>query len=314
MAVAELTFGAEELAQPEEETQLSLVWNRFKRHRLAIIGSAIALFLVVVAVFGPMVYPYDPNTIPSSKMLNSGVIDLGPFQTGPDGFHLLGTDGTGRDYLARLMAGGRVSLAVAFVVTLISSIAGMIIGGISGYLGGWLDSVLMRLVDWLNTLPFLPLIILIYAVIPQDKIPGGSVTVLFFVLSLFGWTGIARFVRASVLSLKTQEFTDAARVAGASNWQIIQHHMLPNSLAPVIVSATLGVGGLVVAEAALSFLGYGVRPPDPSWGNMLSNVQSQMLTDPWKVLYPGMCIFLISLSFNFIGDALRDALDPRLKL
>lgn len=313
MAVAELTFGAEELAQPQEETQLSLVWNRFRRHRLAIVGSAIAVALVAISAFGPMVYPFHPNEIPSRDIFRQ-TANLGPLSMAPNGFHALGTDATGRDYLARLMAGGRISLAVAFVVTLISSIAGMIIGGISGYLGGWVDSALMRLVDWLNTLPFLPLIILIYAVIPQDTIPGGSVTVLFFVLSLFGWTGIARFVRASVLSLKTQEFTDAARVAGATNWQIIQHHMLPNSLAPVIVSATLGVGGLVVAEASLSFLGFGIRPPDPSWGNMLSNVQGQMMTDPWKVLYPGMCIFLISLSFNFIGDALRDALDPRLKL
>jgi peptide/nickel transport system permease protein len=233
----------------------------------------------------------------------------------PDGFHVLGTDSSARDYLTRLMQAGRVTLALAIIVTAASQVLGTIVGGISGYFGGWVDAVIMRTVDFLLTLPLLPLLVVVSFIMPPALFPiGGSVGVLAIVLIIFGWMGTSRLVRGMVLSLKNQEFTEAARALGSSDWRIIARHLLPNSMAPVLVAATLSIGGVVVLEAALSYLGFGVKPPDPSWGNMLHQVQDNMRNAPWEVFYPGMAIFLTSLSFNFVGDALRDALDPRLKM
>ncbi len=312
MPIEELEFEGQELAHPEEESQLALVWRRFRRHKLAVAGLAIALALTFAAFAGPFLTPYDPNEIPTEFLAECR--ELGPLSRCPDGFHVLGTDRRGRDYLTRLMIGGRVSLALAMVVTVVATVIGTVVGGISGYFGKWVDSVIMRFVDFLLTLPFLPLLLVLYTVIPMEKIPGKSVTVVAIVLIVFRWMGASRLVRGMVLSLKNQEFTEAARSVGASDWRIIFRHMVPNSMAPVLVSATLGVGSIVVTEAALSFLGYGIQPPDASWGNMLQDVQGKMFEDPFEVFYPGMAIFLTSLSFNFIGDALRDALDPRLKM
>ncbi len=311
MSVADLTF-EEELAHPEEESQLSLVWRRFRRHKLAVIGLAIVVLLFFTAFVGPYLTPYTSTRIPTRYY--EACRNLGPLTNCPNGFHILGTDRSARDYLTRLMEGGRVSLSLAIVVTVVSTLIGTAFGGISGYFGGWTDSVIMRIVDFLMTLPFLPLLLVLYTLIPMDRIPGGSVTVVGVVLILFRWMGASRLVRGMVLSLKNQEFTEAARSVGASDWRIILRHMVPNSLAPVFVSATLGVGGIVVTEAALSYLGFGVQPPAASWGNMLQDVQGKMFDNPLEVFYPGMAIFLISLSFNFVGDAMRDALDPRLKM
>lgn len=312
MSLEELDLEAQELAHPEEDAQLALVWRRFRRHKLAVAGLAIAVALMLLAFVGPLLSPYGPNEIPTEFF--GECRELGHFDRCPNGFHLLGTDRRGRDYLTRLMVGGRVSLALAISVTVIATAIGTVVGGISGYFGRWVDSVIMRFVDFLLTLPFLPLLLVLYTVIPMERIPGKSVTVVAIVLILFRWMGASRLVRGMVLSLKNQEFTEAARSVGASDWRIIFRHMVPNSMAPVLVSATLGVGGIVVTEAALSFLGYGVKPPDASWGNMLQDIQGKMFVDPFEVFYPGMAIFLTSLSFNFIGDALRDALDPRLKM
>jgi peptide/nickel transport system permease protein len=174
----------------------------------------------------------------------------------------------------------------------------------------------MRTVEFMLTLPDLPIFLILYTVLISGSGAGSlaSMAVLTIVLVVFGWLGVARLVRGMVLSLKNQDFTEASRAVGSSNFSIIRRHMLPNSMAPVIVAATLGVGGIVVAEASLSYLGFGVQPPAPSWGNMLQDTQRLMLTAPYAVFIPGFCIFLVSLSFNFIGDALRDALDPRLKM
>lgn len=311
MTAADITF-AGELARPQEESQLAVVWRRFRRHRLAVAGLIIATFLVTTSFIGPVLSPYDATTIPTDL---AACRNLPPMSTCPDGFHLLGTDQSGRDYATRLMKAGRVTIALAILVTMASQIVGTIVGGISGYFGGWLDSLLMRTVDFLLTLPLLPLLVVVKVLIPPSVFPfGGSVGILGVVLVIFGWMGTSRLVRGMVLSLRSQEFTEAARALGASDWRIIRAHMLPNSMAPVIVTATLSIGGVVVLEAALSFLGFGVQPPQPSWGNMLNGVQHRLLTNPYEVFYPGMAIFLTSLSFNFIGDALRDALDPRLKL
>lgn len=308
MAVADVTFQVEEVAAPQEDSQFVMVWRRFRRHKLALIGLFIAAFLIFASFIGPMLTPFDTTSIPS----NLGEMrSLGPFSVAEDGLHVLGTDKMGRDYFTRLMEGGRVSLTLAFVVVIITQIIGTIVGGVSGYYGGWVDSLLMRIVDFLITLPSLPIFLAIYVLIPKDSVPGGSITVLAIVFIVLSWTGSSRLVRGMVLSLKNQEFTEAARAVGSSDRRIIGRHMIPNAIAPVLVAATLQVGGVVVGEAALSYLGFGVQPPDPSWGNMLLDVQGKMLEAPMEVFYPGMAIFLTSLSFNFIGDALRDALDPR---
>lgn len=308
MSVAELTFQNEQLAAPQSESQLLTVWRRFRRHRLALVGLSIAIFLIVASFIGPYLTPFETTTIPRNL---GGLRELGPLTMAEDGFHILGTDSMARDYFTRLMVGGQVSLALAFVVVICTEVIGTIIGGISGYYGGWVDSLIMRTVDFLITLPSLPIFLAVYVLIPKDSIPGGTITVLAVIFIVFGWMGSARLVRGMVLSLKNQEFTEAARALGATNRRIILRHMIPNAIAPVLVSATLSVGGVVVAEAALSYLGFGVQPPAPSWGNMLLDVQGKMMNDPLEVFYPGMAIFLTSLSFNFIGDALRDALDPR---
>lgn len=312
MSVTDLDFQAQQLAHPEEESQLVIVWRRFRRHKLAVIGLGIAITLFLVAFVGPYLTPYESTNIPTEYY--ELCRNLGPMSRCPNGFHLLGTDRSGRDYVTRLMEGGQVSLTLALVVTVATTVIGAVIGGVSGYFGGWVDSLIMRFVDFLLTLPLLPLLLVLYTLIPMENVPGKSVTVVGIVLIVLGWMGSARLVRGMVLSLRNQEFTEAARSVGASDWRIIFRHMLPNSMAPVLVSATLRVGGIVVTEAALSFLGFGVQPPDPSWGNMLQDVQGKMFDDPFEVFYPGMAIFLTSLSFNFMGDALRDALDPRLKM
>lgn len=318
MSVADLSFAVEQLAAPEEESQAALIWRRFKRHKLAVIGLWIAGALALFSYLGPLVTPYNSITIPTGEAF-AKARELEPGECwqdkeGVDHCHLLGTDKVGRDYLTRLMEGGRVSLTLALVVILFSSIVGTIIGAISGYFGGWIDSLIMRIVDFILTLPTLPIFLVVYTIIPKNQIPGGSVTVLAVIFIAFGWVGSSRLVRGTILSLRNQEFTDASRALGASNTRIIVRHMIPNSLAPVLVAATLGIGGVVVGEAGLSFLGFGVQPPAPSWGNLLQDTQADIMTAPFRVFYPGMLIFLISLSANFVGDALRDALDPRLKL
>jgi peptide/nickel transport system permease protein len=318
MSVDDLSFANEQLAAPDEESQAQLVWRRFRRHKLAVIGLIIVTLLALFAYLGPFLTPYDSTRIPTgpdyalARELKPGECYVS--QTGQENCHILGTDKSGRDYLTRLMEGGRVSLSLALVVTIISQTIGTIIGSISGYFGGWVDSLIMRIVDFILTLPTLPIFLVIYTLIPMNAIPGGSITVLAMIFIAFGWVGSSRLVRGQILSLRNQEFTDASRAVGASNSRIIIRHMIPNALAPVLVAATLGIGGIVVGEAGLSFLGFGVQPPAPSWGNLLQDTQSDIMTAPFRVFYPGMLIFLISLSANFVGDALRDALDPRLKL
>lgn len=318
MAVAELSFGAEELAQPQDVSQARAVWLRFRRHKLAVIGLGIVAFLLIFSFLGPLFSPYESTHIPTGAdtgpSRNVPLLSSWTDSQGVSHFHILGTDDSGRDYVTRLMEGGRVSLSLAFVVTIVTSTMGLLIGSLSGYHGGAVDSLVMRTVDFMLTVPTLPIFLFIYILVPQDQVPGGSITVLAIIFIVFGWIGSARMSRGMVLSLKNQEFTDAARAVGSPDRRIVTRHMMPNALAPVLVIATLGVGGVVVAEAALSFLGFGVQPPDPSWGNMLLDVQGKMFEDPWEVFYPGLMIFLCSLSFNFIGDALRDALDPRLKM
>ncbi len=306
MAVAEAT--AEGLLTLREESRLSLIWRRFRRHRLAVLGGIVILFFLIVALLAPLIAPYDPLE-QNLKLKNAG----------PSREHLLGTDELGRDTLSRLMYAARISLFVAFTVVLISETIGVIIGAISGFYGGWVDSLIQRFVEFMLSLPTLPLLLALSAIFRDVIIPGlsrewSSAVVIVLVLTSLQWITASRLVRGMVLSLREQEFTQAARALGMSNMGIILRHMIPNAIAPVIVSATLNLGGVIVVESALSFLGFGIQPPIPTWGNMLQNVQNDMWTQPAKAFYPGLCIFLASLSFNYIGDGLRDALDPRLKL
>ena len=275
-----------------------VAWRRFRKHRLAIVGAAIGLGLTLMAVLAPVIAPYAFDTISlSSRWLQ------------PSSGHLFGTDELGRDVLTRIMYAGRISLSVGYIVAINVSVIGMIVGSVSGFYGGKVDVVLMRLVDVLLSVPTLPLYLILAALIP-----GGGTSRIILIFTAFGWTGVARLVRGQVLSLRTLDFVEAARAMGASETRLILRHLLPNALAPVIVAATLAVGGAILGESALSFLGLGIAPPTPSWGNMLQRAQEYIWNAPHLAIFPGFFIFVTVLSFNFLGDGLRDALDPRLRL
>ena len=290
--------------------QWSLVWRRFRRHRLGLLSTVLLLAIVLACFLAPWIAPY-----PFDKQ-DPLLINRFP---GPSPQHWLGTDELGRDVLSRLLYAGRVSMTVAVVSMVISILIGVVVGATAAYFGGWPDTLLMRFTDIVLALPTLPLL-LIFSKALRDFTPlkgalgpNLSATVIIFVLAAFGWTGVARLVYGSVLALKAREFTEASRALGASGFRIIFTHLIPNSAAPIIVSATLATGGFIIAEASLSFLGFGIVPPAPSWGNMLSGVQAYMWRNPWLAFYPGFTILIVVLCINFIGDALRDALDPRLK-
>ena len=300
---------AEGLLTPEKENQLLVVWRRFKRHRLAVVGLIVITTFILMGLFAPALAPYDP------------IEDQDPYTKNapPSSEHFLGTDEIGRDVFSRLLYAARISLTVAFFVTIISEIVGALIGGVSGYFGGWVDNAIQRLVDFLLTIPLLPLLLAFSSILRGISIPFvpdqyTSVIVISVILIAFGWMGTCRLVRGMVLSLRDLDFSEAARALGMSDARIIIRHMIPNSMAPIIVHATLGLGGTIVLESALSFLGFGIQPPVPTWGNMLQAAQAGLIGQPGKVFYPGLAIFLTSLAFNYVGDGLRDALDPRLKL
>ena len=310
MAVAELD--RESLAKVKEESYIRIVWTRFKKHRLAVASMIILTIIVLACVFAPLVAPYDP--VQSQKDENGTIIKNAP----PSAQFFMGTDAIGRDVFSRLLYAGRISLLVAFVVTLFAETAGALIGAISGYFGGGLDEFIQRVVEFMLTLPLLPLLLAFSALLRGIEIPflppeWSSAVVIAIILIIFGWMGSSRLMRGMVLSLRNQEFTEAARAMGMGNFGIIIRHMIPNAMAPIIVSATLSLGGVIIYESALSFLGFGIQPPVPTWGNMLAEYQSDMWTQPAKVFYPGLAIFVVNLAFNYIGDGLRDALDPRLK-
>jgi len=273
-----------------------MAWRRFRRRRLALLGVVMLLPLLVMMVAAPRLAPYDPT-----------LIEMEQFEAPPSSDHLLGTDVVGRDVLSRLIFGARVSLSVGLVAVSINTIVGSLLGAVAGFYGGTVDSVIMRLADMTLSFPMLPLVIVIVAVV------GPSIYNIMVVIGLVGWPSICRIVRGQFLSLRTQDFVVAARMIGARNHQIIFRHMLPNCLAPVIVSATFGVASAILMEGALSFLGLGVQPPTPSWGNMLTDAQSITILEsmPWLWVPPGAMIVVAVLAINFLGDGLRDALDPR---
>jgi peptide/nickel transport system permease protein len=272
-----------------------LAWQRLTRHRLAILGLSTLVLLVLACVFGPMFVPYSFEQT-----------DLRARLSGPSFRHLFGTDEVGRDALVRVLYGGRVSLTVGFLVAMSSAILGGVIGGVCGYVGGWLDNLVMRIVDLSYSLPRVVVLLV------MSKIVGPGVVSIILILVVLEWTSVARLTRGMVLSVRQNTYVEAARSSGANGGQVLFRHILPNSLTPLIVAATLDAGAAIRAETTLSFLGLGIQPPDPSWGNLLSNASAYFFTAPWQVFFPGLLIFLALMSFNLAGDGLRDALDPRL--
>jgi peptide/nickel transport system permease protein len=310
MAVAELD--REALSTVKEASFVRVVWNRFRRHKLAVGGMIVLIIIILACALAPLIAPYDPITI--NKDENGAIIK----NATPSAKFFMGTDNIGRDVFSRLLYAGRISLLVAFIVTIVAETMGALIGAISGFYGGWVDEVIQRTVEFLLTLPLLPLLLAFSALLRGITVSGlpqewSSAVIIATILIVFGWMGSSRLMRGMVLSLRNQEFTEAARAMGLGNLGIIVRHMIPNALAPIIVSATLSLGGVIILESALSFLGFGIQPPIPTWGNMLAEYQDDMWTQPAKVFYPGLSIFVVNLAFNYMGDALRDALDPRLK-
>jgi len=271
-----------------------IAWERFRRHKPALIGLAVVLLFSVASLAAPVISPYSPTKTNLSAMLE-----------GPTAAHPMGTDELGRDLMARVLYGGRVSLAVGVLAVALSVTIGTAVGALAGYYGGALDNVLMRLVDFMISLPSL------FVLIMLATLWGTKPVTIVLVIGGLRWMGTSRLVRGSFLSLREREFVEAARCLGASSPRIILRHILPNALGPIIVAATLGVAGAILTESSLSFLGLGIQPPMASWGNMLRTAQDQMVRAPWTAFFPGLMIFLTVLSMNYIGDGLRDALDPR---
>ncbi len=284
-----------ELAPPE--SRLRMVVRRFGRHRLAVAGLAALLLLAIAVYVGPLVSPYafDGNDLAQAGNWR------------PSLAHPLGTDELGRDVLTRLLYAGRISLSVGLIVASLSVLIGTLVGAFAGYHGGWADTLAMRLVDTIQSVPLLMLLMVLVAFL------GNDLRIIVLVIALTSWTGVARLVRGEILSLKGQEFVEAAKAVGVSPVGQIFKHLIPNSLAPVFVAATLGVADAITMESALSFLGVGIQPPVPSWGNLLTDAQHYLIQTPWLAFYPGLFIFLTVASINFVGDGLRDALDPKLK-
>ena len=308
-----VSLESETLSTVVEESPWKVVWRRFRKHKLAVAGMVTIGLIALACYLAPLYAPYDPIR-DISRDENGQILRNDP----PSMDHLMGTDNIGRDVFTRLLYAGRISLTVAFIVTLFSMVIGVLVGAFSGYYGGWVDDGIQRFVEFLITIPLLPLLLAFSALLRGLSIEGlppewSSAVIITLILIIFGWMGSSILIRGMVLSLRNQEFTEAAKALGLGSLGIITRHMIPNSLAPIIVAATLSLGGVIVLESALSFLGFGIQPPVPTWGNMLNEYQNEMWTQPAKVFYPGLMIFICVLAFNYIGDGLRDAMDPRLK-
>jgi peptide/nickel transport system permease protein len=272
-----------------------VVWKRFRRNRFALAGASVVLLLFILSLLAPLITPYDPD-----------MLDLYHVLVPPSTTHWFGTDDLGRDVFTRVVYGARVSLKVGFVAIGIATVIGTAVGLVSGYYFGWVDSVLMRFVDIMICFPTF---FLILAVITLRE---PSIWNIMVIIGLTGWMGVARLVRAEVLSIRERDYIMAARAIGASDLRIIIRHVLPNAMAPVLVSATLGVAGAILTESSLSFLGIGVPPPGASWGNILTGGKDYIEFAWWLTLFPGLAITLTALAYYLVGEGIRDALDPRL--
>jgi peptide/nickel transport system permease protein len=290
---------SDEMAPRESMTRI--VWIRFRRHPGAMAGAAV-LGLLVLSMILVQFSPYDPE---HSDMISR-------YQP-PSWEHPFGTDALGRDLLTRVLYGSRISIAVGLLVVFITLLIGIPVGAVAGFFGGWLDNVLMRITDATLAFPSLLILIMLSAIMREIEFPlieRNSALTIAIVIGILGWMTNARLVRASFLAIREMDFVTSARAVGASNLRIMRIEILPNALGPVIVESTLGMAWAIMAESGLSFLGFGVRLPTPSWGNMLGDAQDKMTLYPWLAIFPGLMIFLTIISINFIGDGLRDALDP----
>jgi peptide/nickel transport system permease protein len=276
-----------------------IVWMKLKKNKLALISIVILTLFIVASLLAPVIAPYEIDEI-----------DLDNIEAAPSADHILGTDDLGRDVFSRILFGGRVSLTVGIVASIMQITIGVSLGAIAGYFGGFVDSLIMRIVDIIMCFPFFIIAIAMAAVM------GPSMTNIIIIVGILYWTRVARIVRGEVLSLKEREYIESARAFGLNPWEIIINHILPNVMAPVLVYATLAIANGILTEASLSFLGMGVKPTIPSWGNMLSAAQSMRVLKSkwWMWIPPGTMVLLTVLSINFLGDGLRDALDPKLKV
>jgi len=286
---------------PKPESLSALVWKRFKRHRLALISAAV-LFLLAVLVFAAPLSPYtSTEQDPVNKFAD------------PSAEHWFGTDELGRDVFTRILYGGQVSLAVGIFSTMISLFIGIVVGALSGYYGGWIDNVLMRITDTFLIMPVVFVLILFSALLRE--LPAladfrSSVWLVIIAISTFAWMWPARIARGLFLVLREREFVSASRALGANDFRLIFIRILPNSIGPLLVSATLQMAYAIITESGLSYLGFGVQPPTPSWGNILESAQIHVYRAPWLAVFPGLMIFIAVIAINFIGDGLRDAFDP----
>jgi peptide/nickel transport system permease protein len=303
--------GIEPLSAPQEQpdfevqleslSQLQLAWRRFRKHKLAMVGAFLFLAMCAIAIVGPFLLPYSFYTIPNvDKVVYAG--------RPPSLAHPFGeTGGLQRDVLTLVVNGARLSLIIGVGASAIGAVLGTIVGGIAGYFGGWIDNLLMRIVDVMLSLP------LLFVILVVSKFLGnGSWYMIMVIFALFGWQGISRLVRSLFLTLREEDYVDAARATGVGDFRIIFRHILPNAMSPIIVASTLGVAGVIVSEAFVSYLGFGVDITQPTWGNVLSNSLNFItLGNWWWPLFPGLGIVVTVLGINFMGDGLRDALDPR---
>jgi peptide/nickel transport system permease protein len=283
------------------ESMAAMVWKRFRRHPGAIAGSIVLGMLILAVILAPL-SPYDPEASDMTSRLQPPSLE-----------HPFGTDPLGRDLLTRCLYGGRISLSVGFLVVVTTLVIGVPIGAFSGFFAGWIDNVLMRITDAALSLPSLLVLILLSAILREIEIPfieKNNVLTIALVIGSLAWMTNARLVRATFLTLREKEFVTAARCLGVSNLRIMGRHILPNTVGPIIVAATLEMGYAIMEEAGLSFLGFGIQPPTPSWGNLLSNAQEHLTKHPWLAIFPGLMIFVAIISINYIGDGLRDAFDP----
>lgn len=281
------------------ESQFHLVFRRFLSHRLAVAGAVVVVLLLGMALFANILVPKDPLLLDTSKRF------IAPFQSWTN---LLGTDEVGRDVLSRILYGGRISLIVGITAMFATVVTGLLIGLVAGYFGGKIDNILMRFTDTMLCFPQVFLLLILAAFIRPNLIS------IALIIGVSSWMEVARIIRSQIMYIKEQDFIQAARALGASDSRIMFKELLPNSLAPVLVSATLSVANAVLMESYISFLGYGIQAPLASWGNMLTNAQSYFDLAPSLAIIPGVMITLTVMSFNFLGDGLRDALDPRLRM
>jgi oligopeptide transport system permease protein len=320
-SVPTVSRGAFDLSMKKERSLWGDAWRRLLRNRGAVFAIGIIVVFTLMALFAPLLAPYNPvvQTSNNSQRLPAWVHDSNPKRDGNSAY-LLGTDAIGRDVLSQLIYGVRVSLLVGIVPVAITTIIGVLIGLVSGFAGGSIDNLLMRFTEIVYAFPDLLFVIIVTTAF-RDTLFGqafNGLLLIFFALSLTGWVGLARLVRGQVLSLKQKEFIEASRALGVPTWKVLLRHILPNTLAPIIVTIAFAIPGYAVAEAGLTFLGVGMRPSlDPnnpfptSWGLMLQDGFSNINSNPWMLLFPATGVALLTVAFTFLGDGLRDALDPR---